>query len=203
VNKLEPGEIVRRCHGKAPLRVIRVRGHLVRAAYCGNTYELEGAEYSAASLVRYCNLEDIPENYRGRLSPDDIAQLKTQNQTETTMPKLYQTKEEPARFGTLLAMNSARLLVLEMKGSGDVLTFTKDEVEEVKPYTVRVSFGDGGKTYDFFSRKGDVEVGDLLMIDGYSTIARVMAVDTKSDGATKNLTGRKVATVPFGEDLIE
>ena len=201
---LKPGDIVRRSQGQAPLRVTKILGARAQAVYCGSTYYPDGQLYIAARLIKIHRAEEIAPRYRGRLSSDDHAHLKTQHQMEIDdMPKLYQTKEEPARFGTLLATNSAGLFVLEMKGSGEVLTFKKNEVEEVKPYTVRVSFGDGGKNYDFLSRKGDVEVGDLLMINGYANIAQVMAVDTKSDGATKNLTGRKVATVPFGEGLTE
>lgn len=123
----------------------------------------------------------------------------------TTMSKLYQTKEATPRFGILLATNSAGLLVLEMKGSNEVLTFAKSEVEEVKPYTVRVKFieGEDAREYEFLSRKGDVEVGDLLMVKGYTNMVKVLAVDTKSDRATVDLVGRKVMTAPFGESLIE
>jgi hypothetical protein len=150
------------------------------------------------------------EVYRLRKAGDNTPLLQLLNPTttegNTTMTKLYQTKEATPRFGLLLATNSAGLFVLEMKGTNEVLTFAKGDVEEVKPYTVRVKFIDAlsnDKGYDFISRKGDVEVGDLLMLKGYSNMARVEAVDTKSDRATKDLVGRKVATVPFGETVTE
>lgn len=121
----------------------------------------------------------------------------------TTMPKLYQTKEETPRFGTLLATNSAGKYVIEMKGTGEVLTFDKSDVEEVKPYTVRIKFQDSSNEYDYLSRKGDVEKGDMIIVDGNGHIAKVTAVDTKSDRATKELSGRKVVTTPFGQPLVE
>jgi 4-diphosphocytidyl-2C-methyl-D-erythritol kinase len=148
-----------------------------------------------------------------RLTDEDRKQLRKQcppratafNHEETTnakendMAKLFQTKEETPRFGTMLATNSAGKYVLEMKGSGDVLTFEKSEVEEVKPYTVGVRFELNGIEYHYLSRKGDVEKGDILFVSGSGSYAFVTSVDTKSDKATKELTGRKVLTAVIGE----
>ena len=116
------------------------------------------------------------------------------------MTKLYQTKEETPRFGTLLATNSAGLLVLEMKGSGEVLAFETSAIEEVKPYTVCIQFLDGsGRDYQYLSRKGDVEVGDLILLSsGSPTIARVRKINTASDKATVTLRGVKLQTEAFG-----
>lgn len=127
----------------------------------------------------------------------------TTTEGNTTMSKLFQTKESTPRFGTLLATNSAGKYVIEMKGTGEVLTFDKGDVEEVKPYTVRIKFQDSSNEYDYLSRKGDVEKGDMIIVDGNGHIAKVTAVDTKSDRATKELSGRKVVTAPFGQPLVE
>lgn len=119
-----------------------------------------------------------------------------------TMSKLFQTKEATPRFGTLLATNSAGLYVMEMKGTGEVLTFAKTEVEEVKPYTVRIRFSNSNSEYDYLSRKGDVDKGDVIIVSGSVDFAQVVAVDTKSDRATKDLVGRKMMTAPFGEGAL-
>ena len=147
------------------------------------------------------------EVYLLREAGDNTPLLQLLNPTttegNTTMSKLYQTKEETPRFGTLLATNSAGKYVIEMKGTGEVLTFDKGDVEEVKPYTVRIKFQDSSNEYDYLSRKGDVEKGDMIIVDGNGHIAKVTAVDTKSDRATKELSGRKVVTAPFGQPLVE
>lgn len=199
------GDIVRRVHGWTPMRVVKV-GVLVQARYCGSLAdEVVVYRREELKLVTDPNQEFAKcVSWEYRLTDDDHEQLARQSgpkhttTKENTMPKLYQTNEETPRFGTLLATNSAGKLVLEMKGSSEVLTFDKEDVEEVKPYTVGVRFELNGIEYHYLSRKGDVEKGDLLLIAGSSSFATVTSVDTKSDKATKELTGRKVVTTVIG-----
>jgi hypothetical protein len=212
------GDIVRRGGGWTPLRVVRVYGNIIVCQYCGAA-SIEEGRFSVLDLQKvqdpkkeFARCRDWAE----RLTPADKLALQrqrhgtaeplpwqtneTDNQkTENDMPKLYQTKEATPRFGIMLATNSAGLLVMEMKGTGEVLTFAKSEVEEVKPYTVRIKFQDSQTEYEYLSRKGDVEKGDMVILNGNGHIAKVVAVDTKSDRATKDLVGRKVVTAPFGE----
>lgn len=224
MTKLKPGDIVRRVRGHTPMVVLAATStrQTVRVAYCSlyhegrslrdiaykpDVMELVSSEFKlVTSLSEFakCN------NWRKRMTPEYMDQLMRQvgmtddNQEGTEeMAKLYQTNEATPRFGTLLATNSAGLYVLEMKGTGEVLTFGKKDVEEVKPYTVRVQFVSGSGDYDFLSRKGDVEVGELLLIKGYDDMARVKAIDTKSDKARVELVGRKVVTAPFGPAVTE
>ena len=105
---------------------------------------------------------------------------------------LYQTKD--GKFGMLLARNSAGHLVLEMKGSGVVETHAPDDVEIVRPYTVRVRHI-GGKTgtYDAVTTPGSVSVGDLVVTSS-GALVRVAALDTKSTTDTV-LRGSKLVTV--------
>jgi hypothetical protein len=42
----------------------------------------------------------------------------------------------------------------------------------------------------------------MILVDGNGHIAKVTAVDTKSDRATKDLKGRKVLTAAFGNDTV-
>jgi hypothetical protein len=154
----------------------------------GWLHRLTDEDKLALSRQRYCTANRLPWESE-----------ETTNAKENDMAKLFQTKEETPRFGTMLATNSAGKYVLEMKGSGDVLTFEKSEVEEVKPYTVGVRFELNGIEYHYLSRKGDVEKGDILFVSGSGSYAFVTSVDTKSDKATKELTGRKVLTAVIGE----
>jgi hypothetical protein len=198
--------IVRKKNGWSPMKVAKVYGQnptsTVCVGYCGKWYS-EDAHYLDSMLKAVTDPEKEfarCKDWQARLTDEDYTQLKLQ-MGEITMTKLYQTKEATPRFGLLLATNSAGKLVLEMKGAGEVLAFDKNTVEEVKPYTVAVKFvGSGGSStsYDFISREGDVDVGDLLFINGYPDMARVTDVNTKSNRATKELVGRKIVTAPFG-----
>jgi hypothetical protein len=208
------GQIVRRLTGHTPMRVLHTVTAEAEVVYCG-AGDVTAQWYPNNYLGAVTNPEKEFAKCSGwlsRLTDEDMKQLRKQcppwvtafNHEETTnakendMAKLFQTKEETPRFGTMLATNSAGKYVLEMKGSGDVLTFEKSEVEEVKPYTVGVRFELNGTEYHYLSRKGDVEKGDVLFVSGSSSFAFVTSVDTKSDKATKELTGRKVLTTVIG-----
>jgi hypothetical protein len=197
------------------MRVLHATTAEAEAVYCG-AGDVTPVWYPNTHLVVVTDpVKEFAKcsGWLSRLTDEDRKQLRKQcppratafNHEETTnakendMAKLFQTKEETPRFGTMLATNSAGKYVLEMKGSGDVLTFEKSEVEEVKPYTVGVQFELNGIEYHYLSRKGDVEKGDVLFISGSSSFAFVTSVDTKSDKATKELTGRKVLTAVIGE----
>ena len=210
-----PGDIVRRSGGWTPLRVVRVYSGVMVCQYCGSQSGDEH-RFNSKDLVKIVNpsvelarctdwvkrLTDNDKRTLERQYHEKTGNMPWQDQNkakDTTMTKLYQTKEATPRFGIMLATNSAGLLVMEMKGTGEVLTFAKSEVEEVKPYTVRIKFQDSSTEYEYLSRKGDVEKGDMVILNGNGHIAKVIAVDTKSDKATKDLVGRKVMTTPFGE----
>lgn len=114
---------------------------------------------------------------------------------------LYQTIDGK-EFGTYLATDSAGRTVLEMKGTGEVKSFEKQEVEVVMPFTFAVRFLKNGKQYHYLGEKDNVQVGDVLV--GFSQfgdhslqMAEVTAVDTKSEMATKQFVGRKLITEPL------
>jgi hypothetical protein len=203
MKKLAPGDIVRRVSGWSPMVVVQISpgGNHAEVAYCGASHDY--ADIAAVSrIVLVTNPEKefaLCSNWRHRLDAKQTERLLSQTlnnhiSKEADMPKLYQTKEETPRFGTHLAVNSAGKIVLEMKGSGEVLAFDKKAVEEVRPYTVDVKFNNSGTTYSYFAVKGCVSVGDILLIDGGTDYARVMKVDSKSDKATKHLKGRRLMT---------
>lgn len=221
---LKIGDIVRKKGGSHPMVVRAIGRHRpsgmivkIGVAYCKDVKALvhdTPMELTTPDrIVKITSMNELVPDWRWRMTDPHIEQLERQcppsdhpsitTEGNIIMAKLYQTKEETPRFGTLLATNSAGLYVMEMKGTGEVLTFAKADVEEVKPYTVRIKFQDSTTEYDYLSRKGDVEKGDMVIVDGSGSFAKVVAVDTKSDRATKELVGRKVVTAPFGEALTE
>jgi hypothetical protein len=108
------------------------------------------------------------------------------------MKKLYVTKEEPPRYGHILATNSAGKFVMELRGSDEVITIGKDMVEAVMPYTVDVTFissSPAGQSYAFFSKAGDLAVDDIMYLFEHNQFVRVRKVDSRSEKATKWIDG--------------
>lgn len=111
----------------------------------------------------------------------------------TNKQKLYEiTKGDEVLYGYKLATNSKSLYVMEILGTGEVVSVEPWQVTEVLPYTIEVSYGDNyAHTYSYTAKKGEYEVGDVLVIHGAATngwcIVRVEAVDTKSKAASKEI----------------
>jgi hypothetical protein len=135
----------------------------------------------------------------GRLNPGDLVKVENTDNVEEKgygkmKGKLFQTKD--GAFGIGLAVNSQGKYVLEMKGTGDLVAYDKNEVELVMPFTYNVQFNGVGTEYAYLGREGVVKVGDLLLktdTKGFS-IGRVTAVNTKSERATKHFDGAKIVT---------
>jgi hypothetical protein len=84
-----------------------------------------------------------------------------------------------------------------MKGTGELLPFDKKDIELVMPFTFNVQFNVVGTEYSYLGKEGTVKVGDLLLkTDGSKgiVIAKVTAVNTKSEKATKYFDGVKIVT---------
>jgi len=93
-----------------------------------------------------------------------------------------------------VGVNSEGLAVVELKPGGKITAVPHANLEEVLPYTVSVKFNGSGTNYHYTTKKGSVEVGDLLFLNDTSGFAIVTAIGTKSKAATKALVGRKLAS---------
>jgi hypothetical protein len=120
-----------------------------------------------------------------------------EGESMNTLYKVIETEE----YGTFLTKDSQGKLVLELKGSNKVASFSSDELEEVVPYTIDIQFQTGGDIYTFTSEKGTLELGDLVVPYGRvyegpygRDIAQVTGVDTKNKKATKPFKGWKLQT---------
>lgn len=193
--KFKVGDKVRLRAGHALMNVIKVRPY-------GRGHEIQ-AEYASKANSRYASQP------KWRTAVDFTFYETTQNTTEQKETnemngKLYQTNEATPRFGTLLTTNSQGDLVLEMKGaSGAVEVFNANSVTVVTPYTFGVKFGGIGQEYSYLGKEGEVEVGDLLVLDesprGELNVAKVTGVNTKAGNATKTFKGVKLVTKRLGE----
>ena len=108
------------------------------------------------------------------------------------MTQLFEaTVDGKTKFAHKLAVNSEGKWVMEEKGTGDVFSIDKKDVEEVIPYTVSIQFQGSSNSYNYTSVKGKYKVGDVILMpsmkyEGFS-VAVIQEVDTKSKMATKEL----------------
>lgn len=175
------GDIVRLKSGEAPQKVIEVTGHCIRCEYVSSRKQI--GFRSAADFVKYeynvPNEEDKMEDYDMK-------------------DKLFKTLET-GRFGTGLAIDSDGKYVLKMQDNGNFEAFSESELKRVMPYTFDVEFLSGSTNranrYSYRGRDGSVQLGDLLILEDSANIARVVAVNTESEAATKTFKGRKLQTV--------
>ena len=105
-----------------------------------------------------------------------------------TKPTLYQTKEEPIRYGTFLTTNSLGQMVLEMKGeNGKCEGFAEADIEIVTPHTVeltRIGLTHNEKRSEtnsghIVTKAGQVSKDDVLLEMNTGIIWRVTKVDSK------------------------
>lgn len=186
--------ILRATELKAGDLFIRPRGHSVieclsaRVTPCGRFVRVE---YIYVGSKKY--IGQMPMSSSMKYTHETMVRI-VNAEEKKEMTKLYQTKEATPRFGTLLAFNSAGQAVLEMKGSGEVLTFEPKDIEVVRPYTVDVRFAGETMHYSYLSKPGAVKIGDVVLMDNGAKMVFVRAIDTKSDKATKVLRGRRLVT---------
>lgn len=111
-----------------------------------------------------------------------------QKENTVTEKKLYQINisVNTVKYGHKLAVNSAGKWVMEIKGTGEVITCDKDDVEEVMPYTVSVQFQTGKQIYSYLANKDQLELNAFYLFDSPlgRCIAQVVKLDTKSPAAS-------------------
>lgn len=185
----------RKKHNTQSKKMTRLQvGDLVRKKYGTRTIEVLN-EYGNYFYGRYVHSGASS----GRLNIGDVVLL-DERKTETEQGygkmkgKLFQTKD--GLFGIGLAVNSKGEYVLEMKGTGELAAYPKKDVELVMPFTFSVQFNGAGTEYSYLGKEGSVKVGDLLLKTDSKgiTVAKVTAVDTKSEKATKYFDGVKIVT---------
>jgi len=132
---------------------------------------------------RYAELK-----YRPRNNWLEVDWNVTKEENTMTEKKLYQinTPLDDVKYGHKLAVNSAGKWVMEVKGTGEVITCDKNDVEEVMPYTVSIQFETGKQIYSYLAEKGSVELNAFYIFDAAlgRAIAQVVKLDTKSPAAS-------------------
>lgn len=159
------------------------RGDLVKHAMSNLTWRVMYEDRQGI----YC-LEHPTDGTTRMFSP---YYLKLSQTEKENVMALYEWKDENKNtvYGTKLATDSSGNWVMEVKGTGNVVSVPKGSVEKVMPYTVSVRFSTTEKTYAYLSEAGKVDKGDFVLTNAPSgfAIVQVVAVDTKSASATKEL----------------
>ena len=173
------GQIVKLKTGTAPLKVVRTR-------WCDNMQRTEiQCEYISSGKTANFRTETDYEIY--------IETRPDQPKEHPMKGKLFQTLDGSV-YGEGLVIDGDGKYVLKLN-NGDYKAFQASELKRVMPFTYDVVFnGMSGKSYSYLGTAGSVEVGDILIEANDFTIARVVAVGTESDNATKTFKGFKLVT---------
>ena len=172
IDEVTVGDLITKVHGNKPIRLIEIHGKHIYGEYVDSGRDVYGL---------YTCFKPYENN----------------DQTIMNKQQLFTWTEVNGNiaYGILLATNSSGLYVIEEKQTGNIVTMSPDEVEEVIPWTFSASF-DGLKEKHFTGpdtvKKGDV----LLQIDSRSSKSKfwvVTDVNTKNKIATK-FVGRRVVT---------
>ena len=162
--------IVRSPNGRKPIEVTKIDGHYIHGRYVE----------SGKTVWEYYQYFQPYEN---------------NDQTIMSKQQLFTwTDNDGQHYGTLLATNTAGLYVIEEKQTGNIVTMSADEVEEVIPWTFSAK---NGSTEKHFTGPDTIKKGDvLLQIDSRSSNSKfwvVTDVNTKNKNSTK-FVGRRVVT---------
>lgn len=173
------GQIVKLKTGTAPQRVVKVLYSIA----------MQRVEIKCEYLNSRKELDFRPET-------DYEIYIETRPDQPKEHPmkgKLFQTLDGSV-YGEGLVIDGDGKYVLKLN-NGDYKAFMPGELKRVMPFTYDVVFnGMSGKHYSYLGTAGSVEVGDILIEANDFTIARVVAVGTESDNATKTFKGFKLVT---------
>lgn len=181
-------------NGKAPILIVRYDRNEKKVFYIYFS-EREGFDFVRClgpSLRGPRDFDDFVP-YEGPLPDENSVEPESNWFTGEYEPKendmstdLYQTKTEPHRFGTKIAVNSTGQFVLEMKGEGGkVEAFNEADIELVLPYSVSLSrlslTADRSHetTIHVLTEPGKVQLDDILLELNSGIIWRVVQLDSK------------------------
>ena len=174
-HNFQTGDIVRKPNGTRHIKIEQAYGNCIYGKYLHSG--------TSTGRVNTGNLVKVNEEVE-------------QKGNSSMKGKLFKVKADNA-YGVGLAVDSTGQYVLEMKDGSGVRSFSKKDVEVVMPFTFSVQFNGVGTEYSYLGKEGSVNIGDLLLkTDGTKgiTIAKVTAVNTKSESATKYFDGVKIKT---------
>lgn len=176
-NRVKEGDVVVSINGKRPAVV-------TSTSYYGNY----GGGYIYAKYLH--------NNASIRFDAKNVKLYEDQNMTDTKT--LYSLTKEDGTvvYGTHVGTNSQNKLLIEVKGTNEIVLADKSQLEEVIPYTFAVRMN--GKNTHYQCEPNKFKKNDVLLYTGAGAdkfeVAMVTAVDTKNKGATTSFKGLKLVT---------
>ena len=175
IDEINVGDYVVLGNGKKIIEVTKIGGN-------GYSQYVKGVYVESGKVIK---------DYFSYFSP-----APEQNTNTKTMKEQLYTWNDPHNntvYGIKLAINSAGEYVLEIKGTGQIVTIDPQLLTEVIPYTFMAKNGNTEK--HFISTEGKVSVGDTLIQTSTATLKIwvVKETDTKNKTAVK-FTGRRIVT---------
>lgn len=118
-------------------------------------------------------------------NPCSEIQLNPTKEDDMATKKLYEINTINGKvYGHKLAVNSRGEWVMEIKGTGEVVSYNPKAIEEVLPHTIGIRFlhTSNKTTYHYLAPKDAFKVGSVHAIENSNGISLVMVmeVDTKS-----------------------
>ena len=164
-NEVTVGDLITRSpNGKKPIEVTKIEGSYVYGKY---------VETGKAVCEYYAYFKPYEDN------------------TIMNKEQLFTwTDDNGQHYGTYLATNTAGKYVIEEKQTGNIVTMSADDVEEVIPWTFSAK---SGSTEKHFTGNDTIKKGDVLIQTRARKFWIVSDVDTKNKTATKFI-GRRVLT---------
>lgn len=155
------GDIVRRASGKKPLR-------------------LEHQSYNKNWLCRYLHSNQsvyVHENYMVHYDEEEGNEMSTNT--------LYKVTADGSEFYAIhVGTDSQGRMIVEEKGNGNKIhAISKDQAEEVVPFTFSVRMN--RKDYHFQGDADKVKTGDILLYTGEGADGFQIAVVKKTDTKVK------------------
>jgi hypothetical protein len=206
------GDIVRLRHGAAPIVVRSISPSHFDGMYIYSEITVHRSQRDAEPFLHFDNSDGSPapqELLREGTKPsfilDSIRQFlgeEQQQEGNEDMTTLYQTNENPPRFGTLLTKNSEGHFVLEMKGEGGkVEVYSRDNLTEVLPYTASFEPLGTGAIFHAVIEKGSLKTGDFIVKD--NRLFRVFKLNTKKRCASALGKAYRIPVEVIGETAEE
>lgn len=177
--KFKNGDIVIAHNGKRPAEVTYAYNNI--NSY-GNTGYVNARYLHNGASVRF-----------------DASRIKLyEGETMADSKTLYSLTKEDGTvvYGTHVGTNSQNKLLIEVKGTNEIILADKSQLEEVVPYTFKVRIN--GRDQHFQGEPNKFKKNDMLVYTGNGAdkleLAMVTALDTKNKSATNTFKGFRVLT---------
>jgi len=152
--------------------------------------------YGWGTSSGYVYAKYLHNNASIRFDANNVKLYEESNMTDSKT--LYSLTKEDGTvvYGTHVGTNSQNKLLIEIKGTNEIILADKSQLEEVVPYTFSVRIN--GKNVHYQGEPDKFKKHDVLLFTGNGAdkmeIGMVTAIDTKNKGASAAFKGFKLVT---------